>query len=177
LICTSTGQWVDRAGGPALPRCKPKMAAPLLYSEAANAIGTGWSNTEVTNVGSAGKVHGPWGQKVHAVTKSIHIPDGVMECTVTWRSWAANTRDGEADRLFLNGHLVWQKNARIYQRGCRNGWQTGPADFPHTSKASPSCFIDVSVKAPCAHTLEVKFVSGVDQAESNEAWAFRGRQR
>ena len=117
-----------------------------------------------------GRCHGPWGKENREANLDVKIPAGVTECVVSWRSWAIYTRDGESDRLFIDGNMVWQKKAR--HSGCRDGWQTGPSDFPHSSKQHPSCYVDASVKVPCSGTMKLKFTSGVDQAMNDEAWAF-----
>jgi hypothetical protein len=44
----------------------------------------GWTSTEVTDVGSAGTVHGPWGNGV--IDVDIGIPAGVTQYEVSWCS-------------------------------------------------------------------------------------------
>ena len=36
------------------------------------------------------------------------------------------------------------------------------------------CFQEVTVQVACSDTLHVHFLSGIDQAEADEAWAFSG---
>lgn len=135
------------------------------------ADGTGWTNSEVDNVlgGPAGAVHGPWGNDVTEVSKSFAIPSDATQCTVSWRSWAINTRDGEHDKVFIDGQLVWDQAA--HYGGCTDGWETGPADFPNAGWGGV-CFYDVSKTVPCSGTMSVKFRSDLDQQESDESWAF-----
>ena len=52
---------------------------------------TGWTNGEVTHAGSAGMVHGPFGNDVRDVTINIPIPAGLSSCEVRWRSWAVES--------------------------------------------------------------------------------------
>jgi hypothetical protein len=140
----------------------------ILYQEKGAADGTGWSNKEVTNVGSAGKVHGPWGNDAKRVSKQIPIARGVAECTVSWRSWAIDSRDNEADRVIIDGKEVWQKVAHT---PCRNGWSQGPKDFPNPwqgQKQNQVCYVDVKVDVPCSKTLTITFESDIDQAERDE---------
>ena len=125
-----------------------------VYKET-QAVGTGWSNTEITTVGSAGKVHGPWGNNNRVASKNIPLPAGVTQCTVSWRSWAIYTRDGEYDYAYINGKQVWKK--RGYHSGCRSGWRTGPRNFPRSSRSHPACYIDVTVTVPCSGTLTLMF--------------------
>jgi hypothetical protein len=62
---------------------------------------SGWSNEEVTFVGSAGNVHGPWGNDVTDVSIDLPIPAGITQCEVSWRSWALDSRDGEVDSVTI----------------------------------------------------------------------------
>eukprot|EP01047_Picozoa_sp_COSAG01_P034370 COSAG01_NODE_2578_length_7431_cov_6.566148_1_plen_826_part_00 len=137
------------------------------------AVREGWSNVEVTDVGSAGLVHGPYGNDVRSVTKIVGVPTDATKCRVSWRSWAIDSRDGEVDRVFVDGALVWEKAG---QWPCRSGWQTGPGDFPNPSqrgqRSGHVCYVDVSVEVVCSGTLSLEFRSAIDQAEENEAWAF-----
>ena len=106
------------------------VAANFLLRRLCNgADGHGWSVSKVTNTGSAGLVHGPYGSEAKVVKKSIPIPAYVSTCIVTWRSWYADSRDNEADRLLIDGHKVWESRAG---GGCAaHGWTAGPLDFPN----------------------------------------------
>ena len=60
--------------------------APLYMETAAWAASGGasaWSNTEMTDTGSAGWVHGPWGSDTRDVTMEIEVPAGAERCTVS----------------------------------------------------------------------------------------------
>lgn len=94
------------------------------------AASSGWSNTEVTNVGSAGNVHGPWGNDATDVSIELAIPAGVGFCEVSWRQWAVDSRDGEVDRVTVNGEEVWSMPISRPDQGCEVGWEEGPTDFP-----------------------------------------------
>ncbi|KAK3289501.1 hypothetical protein CYMTET_3074 [Cymbomonas tetramitiformis] len=65
------------------------------------ADGSGWSNEEVTNTGSAGLVHGLWGYTVQSVWKKFDLPQdsGTTYCTISWTSWATDSRDNEYNYL------------------------------------------------------------------------------
>jgi hypothetical protein len=134
---------------------------------------TGWSNTEITHVGSAGLVHGPWGKNTRSVTKIVALPTGVSgTCRLSWRSWAIDSRDGELDSVFVDQIRVWQRAPR---RPCQNGWQYGPGDFPNPwrgQRSSHVCYVDVTVQVPCSGTMHLEFRSAINQAEHDEAWAF-----
>lgn len=125
-----------------------------------------WSDGEVTDVGSAGRVHGPWGNDVTDVSIVLDIPDGIIQCQVSWRSWAIDSRDGEIDRVIIDDAEVWSQAAR-----CGDSWELGPVDFPNPY-GGRACFAIVEVEVPCTETLTLHFSSGIDQAENDEAWAF-----
>ena len=92
---------------------------PSFLRKEDGAVATGWSNTKVTKVGSAGLVHGPWGSDNKAAALTVSVPSHVSECTVSWKSWAISTRDSEADSVKIDGTQVWRKVAR--HSGCRDG--------------------------------------------------------
>jgi hypothetical protein len=149
----------------------------LMAEDTSNIYGGNWSNSKTTRVGSAGFVHGPWGNSIREVTTNITVPNAsvpVTQCTVSWRSWSIDSRDGEIDRVRIDGVQVWSKEARY---PCQNGWQTGPSDFPniwHGNQDGHVCYVDVHVDVPCSQSITITFASGVDDVESNEAWAFSG---
>ena len=139
------------------------------------AAAAGWSNAEITNVGSAGNVHGPWGNDVRDVTLEVGLPAGNAFCEVSWRQWAVDSRDNEVDRVTIDGAEVWSMAVSRPDQGCGSmGWEEGPADFPAPyGGAGGACFDEIEVQVPCTPpTLTVNFLSGIDQAETDEAWAF-----
>ena len=141
--------------------------------EQRGAVATGWSNSEVTDVGSAGLVHGPWGNDVKDVSISIPVPVGVSLCEVSWRSWAADSRDGEIDRVLIDGTEVWSMASRCYTGS--DGWERGPEDFPNpwNGQNGEVCFLDVFRQVDCsAPSLELRFQSGIDEGEGAESWGF-----
>ena len=152
----------------------------LAENEQGGAVADGWSNSEVTDVGSAGLVHGPWGNDVTDVSIDIAIPDGFSECEVSWRSWAIDSRDGEIDAVQIDGVEVWAMASSCYQNvhtgQGTDGWELGPADFPNPwsgfGEDGQVCFQEVTVQVACHGTMHVRFVSGIDQEEADEAWAF-----
>jgi hypothetical protein len=149
----------------------PAVPHSELYHEVL-ADGSGWSHTEITDVGSAGLMHGPWGSNNRRASKDIQLPSGTSQCTVSWRSWAVYTRDGEYDYATIDGIVVWKK--RAYHSGCRDGWLTGPRDFPHSQPSHPACYIDVEVTVPCSGgSLRIEFSSDVNQHEGDESWGFQ----
>ena len=142
-----------------------------VYSESNNADGSGWSNTLTTKVKSVGAIHGPWGNDAKQVSKTITIPAFASECIVNWRSWQMDSRDHEADRLRIDGKVVWQKAATY---GCTAGhWKHGPSDVPNPwGGKSDVCYVDVSVDVPCAKHMLVEFESDINQPKNDESWAF-----
>ena len=44
-------------------------------------------------------LHGPWGKEMKSVQKKFTAPKG--ECSMSWRSWAIASRDGEIDRVYV----------------------------------------------------------------------------
>ena len=99
------------------------------HATPSNKKSTGWSNNEITNVGSAGTAHGPWGKATTTVTRLVPIPKGYTECTVSWRSWAIDSRDGEQDELWINDKRVWAQKAQMAftpqadGSSCMLGWK------------------------------------------------------
>ena len=118
------------------------------YEDGAQA--DGWSNAEVTS-DPGREVHGPWGNDARDVSRSVTVPAGVSSCTVSWRSYARGSRDNEADTLELNGVEVWREN-----------------------RHHPGSWIseDHEVTVACSGSLSIRFRSGIDEGEGNEAWAF-----
>ena len=80
----------------------------------------GWTNEEVTDVGSAGNVHGPWGNDVTDVSIVVEVPEDVAICEVSWRSWGIDSRDGEVDSVRINGEEVWAMPVRYNEH---TGWE------------------------------------------------------
>jgi hypothetical protein len=107
------------------------------------------------------------------VSIDLVIPAGVVTCQVSWRSWAVDSRDGEVDRVLIDGNEVWSEAARCWGGSAGEGWELGPRDFPNPYGGdSDVCFAAVTVEVPCQGSLNLNFVSGTDQAEADEAWAF-----
>jgi hypothetical protein len=120
----------------------------LYYEDGAEAAG--WSNGEISS--DPGRVvHGGWGNDARDVSMSLEIPAGINSCTVSWRSYARGSRDGEADTLTLNGVEVWRLNRQY-----------------------PGSWIseDHEVTTACQGSLSIHFRSEIDEGEGNEAWAF-----
>eukprot|EP01050_Picozoa_sp_SAG11_P011710 SAG11_NODE_1258_length_5362_cov_16.457534_4_plen_304_part_00 len=141
----------------------------------ANGWLAGWSNSEITNVGSAGNVHGPWGNDVRDVTLEVRLPEDNAFCEVSWRQWAIDSRDNEVDSVTIDGEEVWSMAINCPDQGCgRMGWEEGPEDFPAPWGGSGgACFDEIKVQVPCEPpTLTINFSSGIDQGEADESWAF-----
>eukprot|EP01043_Picozoa_sp_COSAG02_P046626 COSAG02_NODE_4381_length_5425_cov_58.839655_1_plen_301_part_00 len=102
--------------------CGTVVAAPLQEDGGST---EGWSNSKVTDVGSAGTVHGPWGSDTASVSTTVPLPSGATRCKVSWRSWAIDSRDGEVDSLKLDQVLVWDMPSRC--REFNDGWNVGQA--------------------------------------------------
>ena len=117
---------------------------------------------------------GRWGNDATEVSISITLPDDAEFCEVAWRSWAVDSRDSEVDRVLIDGEEVWAMPINRPDIGCQDGWEEGPADFPNPwGGAEDTCFDEVEVQVPCSPpSMELSFVSGIDQAESDESWAF-----
>jgi hypothetical protein len=140
---------------------------------------TGWTNTEITDVGSAGLVHGPWGNDVRDVQINIPVPAGLTLCQVSWRSWQADSRDGETDRVSVDGNEVWSLVARF--GSCSTyGWTDGGTEFPDYpnpwgGQNGQVCYVDVEVEVPCngGGNMNLRFQSSINQHENDESWAFQ----
>ena len=121
-------------------------------------------------------MHGPWGNDNTVNSRDITIPPGIVECEVSWRSWAIDSRDNEEDSVWIDGTQVWSQRARCWGSDVNEGWELGPMDFPNPyggqSQNNEVCFDAVSVRVPCSETMHLEFRSGIDQAESDESWAF-----
>ena len=72
------------------------------------------SGSEITSVGSAGNVHGPWGNDVTEVSIDIALPTTTAFCEVSWRQWAVDSRDGETDRVLIDGEEVCSSYSRPF---------------------------------------------------------------
>ena len=144
-----------------------------------------WSDGTVANAGSfAGMIHGPWGNNVRQVTRTIPVIDGISECIVSWRSWSIDSRDNEWDRVYLQGTEVWARlahyNIRDMSDGQTNGNGWTKCGSPCTSTGFPirwdgqaTGYQDVSVNTDCSSgSLAVRFTSAIDQGLGNEGWAF-----
>lgn len=142
------------------------------------AVSAGWSGVgctatsdgnKITQAGSTGLVHGPWGSECLHVSKTVAIPPQISQCQVSWRSWSLGSRDREIDRVLIDGSEVWQ-------RAADRRWQRGPADFmTHAVPHSPYSFLsfdEVRVQVPCSSSMQLTFRSGTNQALSDEGWAF-----
>ena len=133
---------------------------------------------QVTNVGSAGNVHGPWGNDVTEVSIEIALFAGTAFCEVSWRQWAIDSRDDEEDSVSIDDEKAWsmvinhltlsvsQARREVVSQndsvsayplsadqGCGNmGWNDGPADFPAPwGGAGGACFDEITVQVPsCA---------------------------
>ena len=120
------------------------------------ACANGWSNDEVTDVGSAGMVHGPWGNDATDVSLEVTIPDGLTKCEGSWRSWAIDSRDNEVDRLLIDGEEVWSAHARCWGGDRGDGWELGPMDFPNPyggERQNEVCFSANTVEVDCSGTM------------------------
>ena len=152
--------------------------------EANGAVGTGWSDTKTTAAGGSSSgitLHGPWDNKVKSVQKTFAVPGGASKCTVSWRSWGIASRDSEVDRMFINDKEVWQSEVPGGSSCTDKGWtkhekltREPPPPFRGPLPNGWSvCYIDVRKTFDCkpgASTL--KFTSGIDQAATDEQWAF-----
>lgn len=100
----------------------------------------------------------------------VRIPHNVLRCEITWTSWSIDSRDGETDRLLVNGDVVWEKAAHYT---C-DGWEHGPADFvQHWGGDEDICMVEERVGVQCTgEELHLIFTSEIDQGEQDEAWAF-----
>jgi hypothetical protein len=138
--------------------------------------GTGWSNTECTNVGNSGTMHGPWGNDVRTVSKTFPLASGVSSCTVSWRSWGISSRDNEIDSVLLDGNQVWSMRMNTGTSGRTADAKANWANYEQ-SYCWAGCnwyrYVDVSHSVPCSGSLSVEFRSAIDQGESDESWAFQ----
>jgi hypothetical protein len=106
--------------------CQMDWPAPLsresaLHAESGATV-AGWSDTKVTRVpslGSRGYVHGPWGRDVTRASISIPVPAGAFQCVVSWRSWSIDSRDGETDRVLVDGTVIAE--AAMQYQMCPSG--------------------------------------------------------
>ena len=153
----------------------PELGRMALLQEDGGAQAAGWSNTEITDAGSAGLVHGPWGNDATDVFIDVAVPAGYERCEVSWVSWIADSRDHEVDSVLIDGVEVWSMTARCWEDDKGEGWTFAPPDFPNPYNGhSPNqaCFAAVTVEAPCSGTMRLNFVSGINQDEADESWAF-----
>ena len=155
------------------------VAGQLVLLRETQAEPDGWTNAEITDVGSAGLVHGPWGNNVRDVQINIPVPEGSSTCQVSWRSWIADSRDNEVDSVSVNGEIIWSLNARFSSSCASVGWTEAGTEFPDYpnpwgGQNGQVCYVDVQVTdVPCGtRKMNLRFQSQIDQGENDESWAF-----
>ena len=146
------------------------------------ATATGWNNGDITDAGSAGLVHGPWGNDFRDAQATFQIPAGVTRCRVSWRSWSIDSRDNEWDRVYLQGTLMWQRQVHYNCRDLSDGQTNGNGwtnccrngDFPqHWGNNNDICYQDQVHEIDCSSgSVTARFTSDIDQGRGDESWAF-----
>ena len=76
--------------------------------------------------------------------------------------------------MLIDGVEVWSMPSRCYSGS--DGWEAGPPDFPNPwgGQNGQVCFQEVQVFVPCSDSMNLRFVSAIDQAEADESWGFSG---
>jgi len=165
--CTSCGDGFEPNG------CVESDTAGA--NEEGGAVADGWSNSEITNVGTAGNMHGPWGNDVTSVSKTFSIPAGITECTVSWDSYGFSSRDSETDYVYINGALVWSKVFQWNQSHLSDasGVQTYLQSYCWANRCQDNVYKEsVSVTVACSGSMHMTFTSGINQNEADEGWGF-----
>lgn len=141
------------------------------------ACARGWSNDEITNVGTANNMHGPWGSSVNSVSKTFAVPSGISQCTVTWTSWGFNARDNEVDRLYIDDTEVWSHTMSGGDGVLANAAEVGT--YLASNCAGTATCRGRTIKrtqyvtASCSDTITLRFTSDIRQSESDESWGFQ----
>lgn len=95
------------------------------------ATATDWSDELITNTGSAGNIHGPYGSNVTEVSITASLPPNrIGLCEISWRHYEFDSAYGsgrEADRLMVNSAVgaeeAWTMPVIPRSDGaCQDGW-------------------------------------------------------
>ena len=141
-------------------------------------VGDGWvavagngdlSNGDLmTDVGERGLVHGPWGNDVTSVEKTFEFGGSGGSCEISWISFGLNSRDNEWERVFVNDVEVWgQQISPDYGNPETANWLDSDPGVGNIRMYEVSVTVD-----DCGPTVVLRFDSAIDQALSDEGWAF-----
>jgi hypothetical protein len=136
----------------------------------------GWSMDTILDT-SMGKIHGPFGTnnvcqncQVH---KSFTMPEKATSCDISFRFMRQSTWDYEYGYFYVNDEKLWEKRG---VRACSSySWKQSKDLVNVAGAAAGDCFEDVTISSvPCAagEVLKVGFASSINQAVSDESWAF-----
>ena len=133
-----------------------------------------WSSGKITAVGTAGNMHGLWGNNVRWVGKMLCLPSGTTWCAISWRSRALGSHDHKSDMAHVNGTTVW-----AHTQSCGHGLMANGAELQTYFWAhclGPCQFYLAkhigSWSGWCSGSLSVMFTSNIDQAGSDQGWGF-----
>lgn len=152
-------------------------SAATIYSEAPeNAVGDGWSNTEMTDAADYGWVHGLWGADNSSLSRDFSLSGTQTEVTVSFRYWAISTWDtahGDSAKLAVNNSIVWSDTVATWHL-VEAPWRLySGGQFPNNNHGyNLSRFQDISVTVAFGGTLlNVDFQGLLNQEEGDESWA------
>lgn len=149
--------------------------AAIIYSETpGDAVGDGWSNTEMTNASDYGWVHGLWGNDNNSLSRDFSLSGTQTEVTVSFRYWAISTWDnGESAQLVVNSNNVWSSTVSSWSTVSAPWNLYSGAQFPNNNHGrNLSRYQDISVTLSFTGTiLNVAFKGFLSQNETDESWA------
>ena len=142
----------------------------------------GWSDGTLTNAtvaGAATKVHGVWGTG-GASHKSFDLKGVVhSQVKISGRYYAIDSWDNENNgaQLWLDGAMRWSAKKTYSQNGQGAGWVTAKfTPAPWGNNAGPNGYWKLETALPAvnhgAAKVLVRFATGIDQAKSDESFAF-----
>lgn len=155
--------------------------ASSIYSEdPSNASGSGWSNTEITNVSGYGNVHGLWGFDNNTLSRNFSLSGNQTQVVVNFRYWAISSWDysdqhgWDTAELLINNNSEWSSHVNAWYL-VESPWSLSPTAFPnsdHGGYSNLTRYQDISITLDYAgSSLDVAFKGILSQQESDESWA------
>jgi len=141
------------------------LCAPEIFSELDGVLKDGWSDDtwgtwtprhkeiHTSNPQIIDKMmHGPWDESLRTIERAWAVTG--TQCTVAWTSYGLDSRDNEADRVFVNGVEIWQQKIKSQVGKLFDQTWTGDCDSDGDGK------------------ITVKWTSDIDQGLHDEGWGF-----
>jgi len=153
-------------------RVTPQVKATVLADETGGGskAWSGWSSSKTITGDEA--AHGLF-EKKQSASKEWSGLKAHKIVTVQLRYWAIDSWDGSWGRVYVDKKQVWAKMRKV---NAKDGWSNYNGKFPNPwggDKPEHKSYIDVAVSvAHSSSKLTLKIDSTLDQALSDESWAF-----